>query len=308
MFESMTTKWASAWQPQGSGEQSPLDKIRRELAETRIDVAAVHSSATVHSNSSSSGGSDHRRGDDKVSHHSPSKWQGGQIAKEMIRQQREVMFEEEDQEDEEQQHEEYEQDVNEHRYEDDASSALDDCHERRVVSVRSAVGSMSYYTDPSVPLSLFLIDGVLPQRHDDDDDIAGGMGQETSGDSQYPRQQGYRKSPLEVTLSPPKPLVNPTTRYTPIVDLLSDSLSLISFIPLPLKQPRTNLSSIIFITLSFCNSSILIPLLSLSHYLAHSFCRCCLTLSQSLTAIYLSFSISVTAVGLPSIRAVRRGV
>ena len=150
---------------------------------------------------------------------------------EMIRHQREVMFEEEDQEDEEQQQEEYEQDMNGNRYEDDASSAVDDCHERRVVSVRSAVGSMSYYTDPSVPLSLFLIDGVLPQRHDDDDDIAGGMGQETSGDSQYPRQQGYRKSPLEVTLSPPKPLVNPTTRYTPIFSpTLSDlcNLSLLS--------------------------------------------------------------------------------
>ena len=134
----------------------------------------------------------------------------------MIRQQRQVMFEEEDQEVEEQQQEEYEQDVNERRYEDDASSALDDCHERRVVSVRSAVGSMSYYTDPSVPLSLFLIDGVLPQRHDDDDNTTGGMGQETSSESQYPRQQGYHKSPLEVTLSPPKPLVNATTRYTPI--------------------------------------------------------------------------------------------
>ena len=131
------------------------------------------------------------------------------MAMEMLQQKREVMFEEE-------QEDEYEQDVNENRYEEDASSALDDCHERQFVSAQPAVGSMSYYTDPSVPLSFFLVDGVMPQRHNDDDNAAGGgMGQGTSSESQYHRQQGYRKSPLEITLSPPKPLVNPTSRYTP---------------------------------------------------------------------------------------------
>ena len=50
---------------------------------------------------------------------------------------------------------------------------MDDCHERRVV-VRSAVGSMiNYYSVPSIPLSLFLIAGVLPQCHDDDDGTVG---------------------------------------------------------------------------------------------------------------------------------------
>ena len=122
---------------------------------------------------------------------------------EMLKQRREVMFE-----DEEQEEEEYEHDANEGRYEDDISSALDDGHER-YVSARPAVGSMSYYTDPSIPLSLFLLDGVLPQRNDDEDHTAGGgVGQQRSS-------QGHRKSPLEVTLSPPKPVVNASTRYVP---------------------------------------------------------------------------------------------
>ena len=202
----MSTKWASAWQPRVEGSQSPLDKIRRELAETRIDVSAVHSTSVYNRRSSDS--SDRRRGaDNGVVSHSPSKWQGGQMA--MNKQRREVMYEDEDEQDEEEvQEEEYEHDANAHRYEDNVSSALDDIHERQDISAKPAVGSMSYYTDPSVPLSLFLLDGVLPQHHDDDHTAAGGgMGQ----DKQYHRQQGYRKSPLEITLSPPKPM-NATTR------------------------------------------------------------------------------------------------